>query len=83
MWKVTADKVGKKYGLNITRTDYFTDENGKEVVAANSIANNRVEYVLRCKKCGKLIIRHRMGKVIQFPELYRHDMDNGELERIK
>lgn len=72
---------------------YFTDghtgmwkvtaENGKEVVAANSIASNRVEYVLRCKKCGKLITRHRMGKVIQFPELYRHEMDNGELERIK
>lgn len=83
MWKVTADKVGKKYGLNITRTDYFTNEDGKEVVQANSIASNRVEYVLRCKKCGKLITRHRMSKVIQFPELYRHDMDNGELERIK
>ena len=83
MWKVTADKVGKKYGLNITRTDYFTNEDGKEVVQANSIASNRVEYVLRCKKCGKLITRHRMGKVIQFPELYRHDTDNGELERIK
>ena len=83
MWKVIANKVSEKHGVSITRTDYFTDENGKEVVAANSIANNRVEYVLRCKKCGKLITRHRMGKVIQFPELYRHDMDNGELERIK
>ena len=83
MWKITADKLNKKYGLNISRTNYYTDENGKEVVAANSIASNHVEYVLRCKKCGKLITRHRMGKVVQFPELYRHDTDNGELERIK
>lgn len=83
MWKVIANEVGKKYNLDITRTNYFTNDDGKEVVQANSIASNRVEYVLRCKKCGKLITRHRMGKVIQFPELYRHEMDNGELERIK
>ena len=83
MWKEIANDIGKKYNLDITRTNYFTDNDGKEVVQANSIATNRVEYVLRCKKCGKLIVRHRMGKVIQFPELYRHEMDNGELERIK
>ena len=83
MWKVIANKVSEKHGVSMIRTAHRTAANGKGVVSANSIANKRVESVLRCKKCGKLITRHRMGKVIQFPELYRHDTDNGELERIK
>ncbi len=83
MWKVTADKLSKKYGLNISRENYFTNEDGKEVVAANSIASNQKEYILRCTKCGALVIRHRSCKIVKYPELFLHTDDNGKLERIK
>lgn len=83
MWKVIANKVSEKYGVSITRTDYFTDENGKEVVAANSIANNQKTYIVRCTKCGAVIIHHRMCNIVKYPELFLHADDNGKFERIK
>ena len=83
MWKVIANKVGEKHGVSITRTDYFTDENGKEVVAANSIANNQKTYIVRCTKCGAVIIHHRMCNIVKYPELFLHADDNGKFERIK
>ena len=83
MWKVIANKVSEKHGVSITRTDYFTDENGKEVVAANSIANNQKTYIVRCTKCGAVIIHHRMCNIVKYPELFLHADDNGKFERIK
>ena len=83
MWKVTADRLSKKYGLDISRTNYFTDEDGKEVVAANSIASNQKTYIVRCTKCGALITHHRMCKIVKYPEMFLHTDDNGKFERIK
>lgn len=82
-WKVFAERMNKKYGLNVSRVNLYTNDDGMEIVQANSMATNGKEYILRCKECGKLIVRHRMSRVVEHPEMFRHDMDNGKLERIK
>lgn len=67
MWKATAEKLNKKYGLHISRTNCYKDEQGKEVLEANSTIKHHVTYVLSCPKCGKFLIFHRANQYTKYP----------------
>lgn len=76
-WKIMADIINTHYKEYNIKTKTSTEEKGIEEDVT------QYKYVLRCKKCGKLIYKNRMCDVVRYPQFYHHSFDNGELERIK
>ena len=73
-WQRYAAKVNTKYGYHIKRT---------ENCEANEVEPQKIfKYFVKCKKCGNLIGKTRLCKVITNPERYRCAKCKGELERF-
>ena len=77
-WKMLANKVNASYPVyHIQRTGSKTDYGMKPDMF-------EYRYLIRCKKCGKLIGRQRWCDVVANPSRYSHAIcGGGELELIK
>ncbi len=70
-WLRYAVKINAKYGYNIKRT---------ENCEANEVEPQKLfKYFVKCKKCGNLIGKTRLCKVITNPEQYRCAKCKGSL----
>lgn len=74
-WKAYATKVGAALGVEIQRTVKMEGE-------PESLRQDAVKYILRCKACGKIIPRRRMSKAVKYPNHYRCPC-GGKLERLQ
>lgn len=63
MWLKEAIIVNRVYGYNIKRCS-SPEEKGVDIQPVQ-------RYALKCNKCGKIVYRYRLSKVIKHPELYR------------
>lgn len=74
-WQRAGNKIGKKWGITVQRTDSYEglqlrmDEDAK--------------YILECTKCGHQYKHMRMTKSIRYPNNYRCGHCSGSLKRIK
>ena len=73
LWKLYAKRMNELFGYNISRIGSYPIFPEKEAKAA--------KYTLKCKKCGTLITRTRLSKVIKNPSRYRCRC-GGSLERV-
>lgn len=74
-WKTYAKTAGEALGLSITRT-VALEEN------AQPLRREEKKYFLRCEKCGAVIGRYRMCKLVKYPWRYRCAACGGKLKRI-
>lgn len=77
-WKELCNIVNYNYPYYKIKRTSTAEEKG-------IIVNKEIEYkyALKCKKCGRIIYRHRMSDFVKFPHLYKHSIDGGNFERIK
>ena len=64
LFKKYADKMNRKYGYNIRRT------NSAEEMGVES-SNENAKYIVVCKKCGNEIRRTRQSPLTKNPSRYR------------
>ncbi len=74
-WKAWADRVNIVLGFSVQRL--APPEEGE----TGPLRQDPVKYVLQCQKCGKLIRRRRMCKVVKTPWRYRCTC-GGKLKRV-
>lgn len=73
-WKKIANILNEKYGYTISRT---TSREAMELPPKS------YKYAVKCKKCGCIIHKQRLTKVIKNPSWYRCGFCGGTFERIK
>ncbi len=79
-WKRRAAKVKKELGYDIKRTDTPKEKGvGEDMVSTKQ----KPKYAIRCKKCGQIIIRERMSKIIKYPEYYRCGICGSSFEHCE
>lgn len=78
-WAVAANKVSRLYGLDITRTSNYKDEQGNGILSNEQNA----KYILKCPKCGKEFYYNRASKAVKHPENFFHPSCKVDLIRIK
>lgn len=77
-WKVLAEYVNKKLPqYNIKRTAR-SEEKGIETEAKEPT----YRYAVQCTKCGQIIRRQKMSKLIQHPQRYRCAKCGGKLKLV-
>ena len=86
-WKSLAALLNQRYGYRIHTTDTY-DTLGieplpEELAARAGVPHSSFPYQVRCMKCGTVLGRRRMSKLIRFPAGYRHAGCGGKFERIK
>lgn len=74
-WKAWADKVNSALGFSVQRLAPLEEGEGAP------LRQDPVKYILQCQKCGKLIRRRRMCKVVKAPWRYRCTC-GGKLKRV-
>lgn len=74
-WKAYAKTVGEALGLSITRAVELEGD-------AAPLRREEMKYFLRCEKCGAVIGRYRMCKLVKYPWRYRCAACGGKLKRV-
>lgn len=75
MWKVYAEKVYSRYGIDIKRCGSDDDK------GCNSMSTYK--YIVQCPKCQKPTGRYRTSKLILHPENFRCRVCGSPIVRIK
>lgn len=75
IWYAAGNKLGKKWGIKVQRTD---DYDGIELKN-----DDNVKHILECTKCGKQYRYTRNTKSVQNYTRYRCGCCNGALTKIK
>jgi predicted SprT family Zn-dependent metalloprotease len=75
VWYAAGNKLGKKWGIKVQRTD---DYDGIELKN-----DDNVKHILECTKCGKQYRYTRNTKPVQNYTRYRCGCCNGTLKKIK
>lgn len=78
-WKTYAKCMNDIYGYNIKRTSSFEEMGLSE---DHIKQEDRVKYIIKCKKCGREYPRQRYTKVMRRINMYRCSC-GGKLEVIK
>lgn len=81
-WKELADKVNERYGYKIKRTTSADEKGVSEEVRSIIHADKEPKYKIVCTKCGQVIERARMSKLIKHPENFRCALCKGKLRRV-
>jgi predicted SprT family Zn-dependent metalloprotease len=76
-WKYYAEKMGRKYGYDITRTKNIASLGTLGII--KPITNHLTNYTIKCQGCDQVIHRHRKSKLTQYPHLYRCGKCGGKL----
>ena len=76
-WKTYANKVNRKYGYDISRTNRG-DDNSAKIMMENKITKSK--YVCYCEKCGTEFYYQRWCNVTKYPERYKHTGCGGSLK---
>ena len=66
LWKQYAREMEKGYGYRLSRTSSYEELGLKE-----ESRERRYKYVVRCKSCGKEILRQRESALTRNPKHYR------------
>lgn len=75
LWKARGDKLGKKWGITVQRTDSYEGLQLKD--------DDTVKYIVECPECHTQWKRDRMCKLVERPERYRCAKCKKDLIRIK
>ena len=87
-WKRLADKVNRRYGYAIKRTNSPEDKGlcDEAIRERNETRQQKLDamptYRVVCEQCGHEYIRHKMSKLITDTEHYRCAC-NGKLKRVQ
>jgi predicted SprT family Zn-dependent metalloprotease len=76
-WKIYANIINSKYGIDVKRAS-TADEKGIEEV----ILKIDYKYILQCEKCNHEFKRTRRSQFVDHPESYRCSC-GGKIKRIK
>ena len=80
-WAKAAERVNKKYGLNISRVTNAWELGGEE--AANMIEKMDIKaakYQVKCTNCGRYLLRYRKCHLVDNITRYRCGICGGKLE---
>ena len=72
-----ANWLGRVYGIELG-----TRASKKEMALTEEYRIAKAKYIIRCKKCGQLILRERATRIVKLPMTYSCGC-GGDLVRIK
>lgn len=78
-WKRYADMVNKAYGYHVKRVS-SAQEKGI-LYDTRDIKHKKANYVIKCERCGKKVVRQRASNLIKHPEQYCCGFCNGNFVR--
>lgn len=79
-WRTLADKVEQELGYRIKSTNKPEDFG---LPAEPAREKEDYPYLVQCTRCGQLIPRQRMSKVVKYPSRYHCARCGGKLVRVK
>ena len=85
-WKSMADRLNRRYGYDIKRTDSsetFGLSNQEETDDFQPYKSETVKYIFECRNCGQLIKRKRMSEFVRHPENYSCGKCGGSFKRVR
>jgi predicted metal-dependent hydrolase len=77
IWKKYANIMNKKYGYNVKRATSSEEKGLTELTYQNA------KYLLQCDKCGTIIYKSKMCRIVAHPEYFCCSKCKGHFKRIK